>query len=216
MNHELHAARFVEEPLDDDRLLRRHRAESRGVRRDNRQADGRGRAMPTSSIASAGRFPDGRIGAARDLAAQTRDLTESSSVRPGASPSQNGILGGGPGRPRPAPSRARPAGCGSTCCRAGKCRPPCSRRRNLRSLCRRTVLGLEHHLIVGGVGDRAAGSQRGRPRAAPAAQNAIDRVVMDQAPRRPRRVVKPSASMRTRVEILRGKGPVRPAAAQRA
>ena len=45
------------------------------------------------------------------------------------------------------------------------------------------VLGLQHHLIVGVVGDRAAGGQRGEPRAAPAAQHAVDRVMMDQARR---------------------------------
>ena len=45
------------------------------------------------------------------------------------------------------------------------------------------VLGLQHHLIVGVVGDRAAGGQRGEPRTAPAAQHAVDRVVMDK--RRP-------------------------------
>ena len=42
------------------------------------------------------------------------------------------------------------------------------------------VLGLEHHLVVGVVGDRAAGGERGQPRAAPAAQHAVDRVAMDQ------------------------------------
>ena len=44
----------------------------------------------------------------------------------------------------------------------------------------RLVLGLQHHLVVGGVGDRAAGGQRGQPRAAPAAQHVVDRVAMDQ------------------------------------
>ena len=36
------------------------------------------------------------------------------------------------------------------------------------------VLGLEQHLVVGIVGDRAAGGQRGQPRAAPAAQHVVD------------------------------------------
>ena len=50
------------------------------------------------------------------------------------------------------------------------------------------VLRLEQHLVVGVVGNRAAGGQRGQPRAAPAAQHAIDRVVVDQraAPAAPR------------------------------
>ena len=34
------------------------------------------------------------------------------------------------------------------------------------------ILRLEQHLVVGGVGNRAARGQRGRPRAAPAAQDA--------------------------------------------
>ena len=42
------------------------------------------------------------------------------------------------------------------------------------------VFGLQHHLIVGVVGDRAAGGKRGEPRAAPAAQHAVDRVMMDK------------------------------------
>ncbi len=37
---------------------------------------------------------------------------------------------------------------------------------------------LEHDLVVGVVGNRAAGGQRGQARAAPAAQHAVDRVAM--------------------------------------
>ena len=44
----------------------------------------------------------------------------------------------------------------------------------------RLVLRLQEHLVVGVVRDRAAGGQRGEARAAPAAQHAIDRIVMDQ------------------------------------
>jgi len=42
------------------------------------------------------------------------------------------------------------------------------------------VLGLEQHLIIGVVRDRAAGRQRGEPRAAAAAQQMVDAVVVDQ------------------------------------
>ena len=48
--------------------------------------------------------------------------------------------------------------------------------------------GSSTHLVIGVVGNRAARGQRGQPRAAPAAQHAIDRVVMDEraAPAAPR------------------------------
>ena len=42
------------------------------------------------------------------------------------------------------------------------------------------VLGFQQHLVIGGVRDRAAGGQRGQPCAAPAAHHVVDRVVMDQ------------------------------------
>ena len=72
----------------------------------------------------------------------------------------------------------------ATCCRAGRRRRPGSRPRSPRSRCRRSWLSrLEQHLVVGVVGDRAAGGERGQPRAAPAAQHAVDRVVMEVARR---------------------------------
>ena len=50
------------------------------------------------------------------------------------------------------------------------------------------ALGLEQDLIVGVVGDGAAGGERRQPRAAPAAQHAVDGVVVDEraAPAAPR------------------------------
>ena len=45
------------------------------------------------------------------------------------------------------------------------------------------IFGFEQYLIVGIVGDRPARGQRGQPRAAPAAQHVVDRIVMDQARR---------------------------------
>ena len=38
--------------------------------------------------------------------------------------------------------------------------------------------GLEHHVVVGGVGNRAARRERGEPRAAPSAQHAVHRIAM--------------------------------------
>ena len=42
------------------------------------------------------------------------------------------------------------------------------------------IVRLEKHPVIGVVGDRAAGGQRGQPRPAPAAQPVIDGIVMDQ------------------------------------
>ncbi len=42
------------------------------------------------------------------------------------------------------------------------------------------IFRFQDHLVVGGVRNRAARGQRGQPRAAPAAQHVVDRVVMDQ------------------------------------
>ena len=44
----------------------------------------------------------------------------------------------------------------------------------------RLVLGFQHHLVVGGVRNRAARGQCGQSRAAPAAQHVVDGIVMDQ------------------------------------
>ena len=77
------------------------------------------------------------------------------------------------------------------------------------------VLGLEQHLVVGGVGDRAAGGQRGRPRAAPAAQNVIDRVAMDErAAAAPTGGEALAQHAHDRVEILPRQRTERPGAAQ--
>ena len=76
MNDELHAARFVEEPLEDDRVLRRQTAKSRGARGkiiDELIGRGRGDADFLGEPAPRGR--SGRVGTEprRDLGAQTRD-----------------------------------------------------------------------------------------------------------------------------------------------
>ena len=77
------------------------------------------------------------------------------------------------------------------------------------------VFRFEHDLIVGGVGDRAAARQRGQPRAAPAAQQMVDPVVMNQraAPAAP--CGEPLGQHRhNRVEILARQLPVGPGAAE--
>ena len=106
---------------------------------------------------------------------------ESASVRPGASPSQKGMFGGWPF----ASSTRTIAALDPLDAIGGVAELEHVARHALDGKilvdgADDVVLGLEQHLIVGGVGDRAAGGQRGRPRAAPAAQDAVDRVAMDQ------------------------------------
>ena len=100
VDHQLHAAGLVEEALEHDGVLRGQAAE-RGVRRGEIFDQLRGRRLVDAAWlgrASAGaiRCRIGRRSRARDLAPQRDTARESSSLRPGASPSQNGIVGGWP------------------------------------------------------------------------------------------------------------------------
>ena len=121
-----------------------------------------------------------RCRVASSTSSRSRDTAnDSSSVRPGASPSQNGMV-------RRLALRVLDA------------HPPASTRRirydvlpswkmsparlsiAKSSLTRADELarGLEHDVVVGGVGNRAAGGDRREARAAPAAQHAVHRVAM--------------------------------------
>ena len=186
MDDELHAAGLVEEALEHDRVLRRQAAE-RGVRRGEifDQLLG-GRLGDAELVDQPAHAPfAGRIaaaGARRSPRAGATPTADSSSLRPGASPSQNGMVGGCALRVLdPHRRRARRAGCGRTVLPSWKMSP--ARLSTAKSSFTRAddlVLRLEQHLVVGVVGDGAAGGQRGQPRAAPAAQHVVDRVVMDQ------------------------------------
>ena len=62
------------------------------------------------------------------------------------------------------------------------------------------VLGFQHHRVVGGIGNRAAGAERGQaPRRG---RRAGDGVAVQPGGTVPRRVVKPSASIRTIIELF--------------
>ena len=184
MDDELHAARLVEEALEDDRLLRRQRAK-RGEARGEIFDELLGRGRDDADFAR--RASDGRVARTvgaqprRDLGAQARDGggKRVRSARRFAEPERNGrrlALGvldahraaldalDAIGRVAELEDVARHALDGEILVDAAD----------------DVVLGLEQHLIVGGVGDGAAGGQRGRPRAAPAAQDVIDRVAMDE------------------------------------
>ena len=137
--------------------------------------------------------------ACRRPSSRRRDTAcESSSVRAGASPSQNGIVGGWPCA---SSTRTMP---GSTRRIRHEALPSWKMSPAMLSMAKSSLtvptsvaLGLEHDLVVGVVGDRAAGGERGQARAAAAAQHAVDRVAMQYARARPRRVLKPRRAMRT-------------------
>src|SRR5262249_12555174 len=86
VDHELLAARLVEEALGDARRLRRHGAE-RGPSLDDVGHELRSRLAPRSQSIAA-------PGSAATSSRKRPTATESSRVRDGASPIQNGIVGG--------------------------------------------------------------------------------------------------------------------------
>ena len=167
------------------RRLRPGSADSRGRVGRGKIVDelfGGGRADADSS-ASQRRAAPGRVGA------QPRGLRRAGAIRtwkarqfgPALPRARTVWSAAGPWRPRPGPSRARPAGCGRRRCRAGRCRRPCFRPRNLRSPSRDRFVRFEHHC-----NRRCRGLCRRRSarsaRAAPAAQDPIDRIAMDEGP----------------------------------
>ena len=96
MDDQLHAADFVEETLDDERLLGRQHAQcGMAAARYSTNCSAAGSAIPTSSISQRRmRSPSGSPANRAAISAASRDTDcDSSSVRPGASPSQNGMLG---------------------------------------------------------------------------------------------------------------------------
>ena len=110
VQHQLHAARFVEESLEDEDLLCRQHAERAprvrkvgdGLFRGDTVEAGLRRRVHVATLRSSSRFRHGSAERRHPLAAGSisarRSLTarDSSSLRAGASPSQNGIFGGAP------------------------------------------------------------------------------------------------------------------------
>ena len=100
MNDELHAARFIEEPLEDDRVLRRQAAKGGGARGevvDKLIGRGRRRRRPHRRASAARVVPDRSELSRAAISARRRETAaDSASVRPGASPSQKGMFGGWP------------------------------------------------------------------------------------------------------------------------
>ena len=65
---------------------------------------------------------------------------------------------------------------------------------------------LEHDVVVGVVGNRAAGGERRQPRAAAAAQHAVDRVAMQVRAARPARVLTPRTASARHPGTTRARG----------
>ena len=120
---------------------------------------------------------------AASSARRRETAVESSSVRPGASPSQNGMVGGSP---LASSTRTVPRSNSLDAIRdVAELKDVASHALDREILVDRAdghVFRLEQHLIIRIVGNRSARRQRGRSRAAPAAQDAIDRIAMDQRP----------------------------------
>ena len=187
MDHQLHAAGLVEKPLEDDLILRRQAAERRAGRRqvlDELRAPGFGQAevlhqpgeaplRPAARRCQTRRHvrPEARHGP-RQLVAATGRL---------AQPERDGgrepvrILHAHDAALHPQDAIGGIAELEDVAGHALDGEVLVHRADDL-------GLGLQQHLVVGVVGDGAAGGQRRQARAAPAAQHAVHRVVVDQRP----------------------------------
>ena len=174
--------------------LRRQAAERRMRRRAGSRPAARpaASAMPSSSVSQRSALvarPDRRVRRARDLGAQPRHRRRQlvAAARRLAEPERNGrrlalrVLDAHHAALDAQDAVARLPSWKMSPARLSTAKSSFTRADDV-------VLGLEHHLVVGVVGDGAAGGERGQPRAAPAAQHAVDRVVVDQraAPAAPR------------------------------
>ena len=183
VHDELHPAGLVEEALEHELLLRGHRAEHRprrprGSRRPSSPAS---RAMPAVSTSQRA----GAVGIARgeervDRGAQVATpRCDSSAVRAGASPIQNGMVGwrvAGVAHPHHAGLDL------ADLPRVGAEQEDVARHRLDRPVlvdgADERVVGLGDDAVVAVLGDRTARGDRGEARALAAAQLAVDRVVV--------------------------------------
>ena len=216
MDDELHAAGLVEEALEHELLLRRHRAEHGPAdgevvddHRGGLGVDAGGVDQPLAGAVGVA----GRRGARRRRRAASDTSSDSSAVRAGASPIQNGIV-----RRRVA-GVAHPHDAGldpADLPRVGAEQEDVARHRLDRPVlvdgADEGVVGLGHDAVVAVLGDRAARRGGGEARALATAQLAVDRVVVHVGARvrrdrsrcrcsrgrRPRRTARGSARCRAR------------------
>jgi hypothetical protein len=184
VDDELHAARGVEEALDDDPLLRRQRAED--GERAREVVDDLARRLVVEADVGAQRG-DRRLAAvarrcARRPRAQRATASDSSSLRPGASPSQNGMLGARAVRVLDADAAGLDAQ--DAVARVAELEDVAGDALDREVLVDGADVGalrLEDDGVVAALGDRPARGERGQPRALPLAQDVVDDVAVDVA-----------------------------------
>ncbi len=143
--HQLHAARLIEEALDHERAAASAGCPASpwprpGIRRSVRAADSAQAVRLHRDVdAACDGSPDRRPAAPHRSPRADADSGSDSSAaarRCFAQPERNGRAAAR-ARPRRARARPRRAGSGTSCCPAGRCRRPGSRRQSPRSTCRR-------------------------------------------------------------------------------
>ena len=183
VHDELHAAASRRRSARTRSSLGRQRAE-RGVRRGEvgappalRRGVGSCRARPRAPARAAAEAARHELRV--DVRAQRGDLARQLAVRAGASPSQNGTVGGAPPRVAHAHDARLDA--------ADAPRGAAEQEHVARHALDRPVfvdgadegvVGVGDHAVVGDLGDRAARGERGEPRAAPAAQHAVHAIAV--------------------------------------
>ena len=189
VDHELHAAGVVEEPLEDERLHRRHRAEhgaaERDVVDDHRRRVG---LRPASSHQPLPRARRGRraAGIRRPVPAAATPLPRARRCAPAPRRVQNGTVGAA----LPTSStRTTPASIRRICheCVPSRKMSPAidSTAQSSFTVPMNRVVGFGDDAVVADLGDRTAGRQCGEPRAPAAAHLAVDGVVVHVPAARP-------------------------------
>ena len=134
VQHQLHAARLVEEALGHQRVLGRAGRPAPGAPRPGSPRAARRRPRESRSASSHRDSRPSRssrpLAPPRGAAARRRPTAPRSG--PGLRPARRACRRLAPGILHPHRARARPGASATRCCRAGRCRPPCSRRRSPR------------------------------------------------------------------------------------
>ena len=129
VHDQVHALGVVEEPLEHEVVVGGARRPARPGRRPGSRRSDRRRRRRAAGLLQPG---PGAVGVAHgqvavDVARSSDTSSDSSAVRAGASPSQNGMVGGLPSASTTRTTPGRPGGSATSGCRAGRCRRPSTR-----------------------------------------------------------------------------------------